>query len=486
MTIVRDLLIGGQSVPASSGARVSDVNPFTGEVVAEVAAATPKDVTAAVEAAAEAFGTWSTSPGKDRRRVLLKAADLLEEKMGEVASAMTAETGSIMPWGYFNVDFAANMLREAAGAATAPIGEVLTTDSPNRSSYAIRQPAGVVAAFAPWNAPTILGIRALAVPLAVGNTVVLRPSEEAPISAGLLLADVLSEAGLPDGVLNVVTNDPADAADVAETLIGDPRVRRVSFTGSTRVGRIMGEIAARHLTPAILELGGKNSVIVLDDADLEYAVNAVAFGCYMNSGQICMSADRVIVHRSLADDFIEALAAKASALPAGDPSSPDTVIGPLIHERAAARVEQLVSHALGEGASLRAGSSKADGALFPATVLADVTSSLPIWHEEVFGPVSAVVTVDSEDEAVALANDTRYGLTAGIITGDAARGFSVASRIRTGIAHVNDQSVDDEPQAPFGGVGDSGYGRFGGRAGIDSFTELRWITIQQGRRPFPF
>jgi acyl-CoA reductase-like NAD-dependent aldehyde dehydrogenase len=486
MAIVRDLLIGGKMVPASGGRVARDVDPYTGDVVAEVAAAAPSDAVMAVDAAAAAFDAWSSTPPKERRRVLLKAADVLESKMAEVAGLMTAETGSIGPWGFFNVDFAANMLREAAAAATAPIGEVLATDAPDRASFAIRQPAGVVVAFAPWNAPVILGVRAIAVPLAVGNTVVLKPSEESPLTAGLFLADVLSEAGLPDGVLNVVTNDPADASSIAEALISDARVRRVSFTGSTKVGRLIGEIAARHLTPAILELGGKNSVVVLEDADVGYAVDAVAFGTYMHAGQICMSADRVIVHESLSDEFTERLAAKASVLPTGDPRSEGTLIGPLISERAAARVESLVEEAVAGGASLRAGGGKANGALYPPSVLADVSRELPIWHEEIFGPVCTVHTFADDAEAIAAANDTSYGLTAGIITDDAGHGFEVASRIRTGIAHINDQSVDDEPQAPFGGVGDSGYGRFGGRAGIDSFTELRWITLQHGRRHFPF
>jgi acyl-CoA reductase-like NAD-dependent aldehyde dehydrogenase len=486
MATVRDLLIGGKMVPASDGRTVQDLDPYTSEVVAEVAAASPRDATAAVDAAAEAFEHWSAMPPKDRRKLFLQAADLLESRMQEAASLMTAETGSIGPWGFFNVDFAANMLREAAGATTAPIGEMLATDLPERASFAIRQPAGVVAAFAPWNAPIILGVRAIAVPLAVGNTVVLKPSEEAPLTSGLFLADVFAEAGFPDGVLNVVTNDPRDAPALAEALVGDPRVRRVSFTGSTRVGRIIGELAARHLTPAVLELGGKNSVVVLADADVGYAVDAVAFGAYMNSGQICMSADRVIVDASIADEFTERLAAKASVLPSGDPRSPNTLIGPLIHERAAARVEQLVGEAVSAGATVRAGGGKPDGALYQPSVLAEVTRDLRIWTEEIFGPVCTVLSVRNDDEAIAAANDTGYGLTAGIITEDAARGFSVASRIHTGIAHVNDQSVDDEPQAPFGGVGDSGYGRFGGRAGIDSFTELRWITLQRGRRAFPF
>jgi acyl-CoA reductase-like NAD-dependent aldehyde dehydrogenase len=484
--ITRELLIGGKDVSAADGRTVEDVDPFTGEVVATVAAASAGDVTAAVDAAAEAFGPWAAMAPVERRKLFLRAADLLESKMEEAADLMTAETGCIRGWGYFNVDFAANMIREAACAITAPIGEVLATNTPGNVSFAIRQPAGVVAAFAPWNAPVILGVRSIAIALAVGNTVVMKPSEEAPLTSGLWLADIFVEAGVPPGVVNVVTNRPEDAGAIAAALVGDQRVRRVSFTGSTRVGRLIGELAAHHLTPAVLELGGKNSLVVLDDADVGYAVDAVAFGAYMNSGQICMSADRVIVHESIAEEFTERLAAKAAGLPSGDPRSPGTLIGPLIHERAAAHVEKLVEDAVSAGATIRAGGGKADGALYPASVLTGVTPGQQIWNEEIFGPVCTVLTFADDDEAIAVANDTPYGLTAGILTENVGRGFGVATRIRTGIAHVNDQSVDDEPQAPFGGVGDSGYGRFGGRAGVDSFTELRWITLQQGRRHFPF
>jgi len=315
---------------------------------------------------------------------------------------------------------------------------------------------------------------------------VVKASEDAPLACALFLADLLRDAGLPPGVLNVLTNDRADAAAVAEALIGDRRVRRVNFTGSTGVGRRIGELAARHLTPAVLELGGKNSVLVLDDADLEYAVNAVAFSAYMNSGQICMSADRVIVHRSLAEEFAARLAEKAKSLPAGDPTDPHTVIGPLISAGAAERVAGLVDQAVAAGARVLSGGGKPDGALYPATVLTGVTPDMPIHTEEIFGPVATVLTVADEEQAVAVANDSPYGLTAGVLTADLNRGLAVARRLRTGIAHVNDQSVDDDPTAPFGGIGDSGVGRFGGRHGLEAFTDLRWITLQQRPKRYPF
>lgn len=350
----------------------------------------------------------------------------------------------------------------------------------------MRQPSGVVAAFAPWNAPLILGMRSMAIAIAMGNTVVLKPSEQAPLTSGLLLADLFREAGLPPGVCNVITNDPADAAAISKALISDPRVTRVSFTGSTRVGRIIGELAARHLKPAVLELGGKNSMIVLNDANLDYASQAVAFAVYMNSGQICMSADRVMVQREVAPDFIKQLSDRATGLPTGDPRDPATVVGALINKEAAQRVASIVREAVSAGSKVEAGGSPPQGALLAPTIVSRVRDDMRIAREEIFGPVCTVAVFDSEDDAVAAANRTSYGLTAGILTEDVRRGYAIARRLRTGIVHVNDQSVDDEPQAPFGGVGDSGYGRLGGQAGIDAFTTMRWITLQMGRRPFPF
>jgi vanillin dehydrogenase len=482
----RGLIVGGEEVGAVDGRTTEDFNPHTGAVLATVAAAGPVDVGRAVDAAARAFEGWAEASPGQRRKVLNRAADLLEERGAEAAALMAGETGGTVGWSMFNVGLAAGMLREAAALTTLPIGEVLAGDNPDALSLTVRQPAGVVAAFAPWNAPLILGARAIAAPLSAGNTVVVKASEDAPLACALFLADLLRDAGLPAGVLNVLTNDRADAAVVTEALIGDARVRRVNFTGSTGVGRRIGELAARHLTPAVLELGGKNSVLVLEDADVGYAVDAVAFGAYLNSGQICMSADRVLVHRSLAEEFTARLAEKAKGLPGGDPADPHTVIGPLISADAARRVAGLVDEAASHGARILAGGGAPDGAHYPATVVAGVTPRMRIHTEEIFGPVCTVLTVDSDEQAVAVANDSPYGLTAGIVTRDPGRGLGVARRLRTGIAHVNDQCVDDDPTAPFGGVGDSGYGRFGGRAGVEAFTDLRWITLRQRPKQFPF
>jgi len=486
MAITRDLYIAGKDVPAASGRTTDDINPFTGEVYATVAAAGPEDVVRAVDAADAAFEAWAGLAPFARRAIFLKAADLLDARGAQVADLMAQEAGGTRPWAFFNVMLAANILREAAAAITAPRGEVLSAQEQGALGLAVREPLGVVAAFAPWNAPVILGVRAVAAPLAAGNTVVVKASEDAPIACGLLVADVLREAGLPDGVLNVITNAREDAAEIAETLIADERVRAVNFTGSTAVGRIVGELAARHLKPAVLELGGKNAVLVLDDADVDYAVDAVTFSVFMNAGQICMSGDRILVHESLAEEFTRKFTAKVGSLPAGDPGEPYTVVGPLVSAQAARRVAGLVSDSVAKGAKVLVGGGEPDGAVHPATVLTDVPRDATLYHAEAFGPVCVIETFTDDDTAVALANDTDNGLTCGIITENATHGLTVARRIRTGIVHINDQSVADEPQAPFGGAKASGYGRFGGRWGIEAFSNTRWLTIATQQAHFPF
>ncbi|MBG0850770.1 aldehyde dehydrogenase family protein [Streptomyces spinoverrucosus] len=486
MAITRDLLIGGKDVPAASGRTTEDLNPYTAEPYATVAAAGAEDVDRAVAAAQAAFDDWAAVTPFARRAIFLKAADLLDARGEQVAQLMAQEVGGSRPWALFNVALAANILREAAAAVTAPRGEVLSAQEEGALGLAVREPLGVVAAFSPWNAPVILGVRAVAAPLAAGNTVVLKPSEDAPIACGLLVADVLKEAGLPDGVLNVVTNDPADAARIAESLIADPRVRAVNFTGSTGVGRIIGEHAARHLKPAVLELGGKNSVIVLDDADVDYAVEAATFGVFMNAGQICMSGDRILVHASLVEEFTRKFTAKVASLPAGDPADPHTVVGPLVSAAAARRVAALVRDAAAKGATVLTGGGEPEGAVHPATVLTGVTEEMDLYRTEAFGPVCAVTAFATDDEAVALANATENGLTCGIITENGTHGLRVARRVQTGIVHINDQSVADEPQAPFGGAKASGYGRFGGRWGVEAFSNTRWVTLATQHAHYPF
>lgn len=478
------MLIAGEACQARSGATFERRNPLDGSVATTAPAASPEDAIAAVEAAAAAFPAWSqTGPG-ERRALLMKAAHALEAKGEAFAKAMAAETGASGLWAGFNVHLAAGMLLEAASLTTQIQGEVIPSDVPGSLAMALRQPAGVVLGIAPWNAPVILGVRAVAVPLACGNTVVLKGSELCPATHGLIV-EALQEAGLPRGVVNFVTNAPADAGAVVEAMIANPAVRRVNFTGSTHVGRIIAGVCAKHLKPAVLELGGKAPLVVLDDADLDAAVAAATFGAFANSGQICMSTERLVVDAKIADAFVAKLAERARTLPLGDPRQGPVVLGSVVDRSTVDRCNALIDDALAKGATLVTG-GRADSTLMPATLIDHVTPAMRIYREEAFGPVKGIVRVDGVEAAVACANDNEFGLSAAVFGRDVARALQVARRIESGICHVNGPTVHDEAQMPFGGVKGSGYGRFGGRAGIEAFTELRWVTVQTSERHYPF
>jgi vanillin dehydrogenase len=477
------MMIGDRDVFAADGRTFDRIDPFTGQVASRAAAASVADAIAAVDAANAAFPAWAAMGPGERRAKLLKAADLLDARGAEFSELMTAECGAIGPWGHFNSHFAASLMREAASMTTQITGEVIPTDKPNNLAMAIRQPVGVVLGIAPWNAPVILGVRAIAMPLACGNTVVLKASEMCP-GTHALIGTIMRAADLPPGVVNVVTNAPADASKIVETLIAHPAVRRVNFTGSTRVGRIVAETAARYLKPVLLELGGKAPMVILDDADLDEAVKAAAFGCFANMGQICMSTERLIVDEKVADAFVEKFAAKARALPHGDPRG-HVILGSLVTKEAVTRNKELLDDAVSKGAKVVAG-GEFNGTVVSATVLDRVTPAMRIYTEESFGPVKPIIRVKDTEEAIRVANDTEYGLSAAVFGKDIARALGVAKRIQSGICHINAPTVHDEGQMPFGGTKASGYGRFGGKAAIDEFTELRWITIQTGSHPYPF
>lgn len=479
------MLINGLKVTAEKGATFERRNPLDGTVATRAPAASAADARMAAEAAAEAFKTWSeTGPG-ERRGLLLKAADRLEAKLPQFVEAVAAETGATGMWAGFNVMLAAGMIREAASLTTQVAGEVIPSDVPGSLAMGVRQPAGVVLGIAPWNAPIILGVRAIATPLACGNTVILKGSENCPRTHQLIV-EAFQEAGLPAGVVNYVTNAPQDAGTVVEAIVSHPAVRRVNFTGSTRVGRLIAQTCAKYLKPVVLELGGKAPLVILDDADIDDAVNAAAFGCFANSGQICMSTERIIVDEKVADEFVRKFTAKAKALPLGDPRKPEPVVlGSVIGMSTVEHCNALLEDAIAKGAKLACG-GKADSTLMPATLLDHVTPAMRIYHEESFGPVKPIVRVRGVEEAIACANDNEYGLSAAVFGRDIARAFNVARRIDSGICHVNAPTVHDEAQMPFGGVKGSGMGRFGGRAGIHEFTELRWITVQTTPRHYPF
>ncbi|PHY18090.1 aldehyde dehydrogenase [Caulobacter sp. BP25] len=458
-------------------------DPVTGEVATTAIAMSPDQARAAAEAAQAALPAWSGLGPNARRALMSKAAEALEARADAFVAAMMGEIGATEGWARFNLMLAASMVREAAALTTQVSGEVIPSDKPGCLAMAVREPVGVILGIAPWNAPIILGVRAVATPLACGNTVVLKASESCPRTHELI-AEAFAAAGLPAGALSIVTNAPADAAEVVGALIDHPAVRRINFTGSTAVGKIIAKRAAEHLKPVLLELGGKAPLIVLDDADLDEAVKAAAFGAFMNQGQICMSTERIIVVDAVADAFVEKFSAKAASLAVGDPREGKTPLGAVVDLKTVAHVQALVAEAVEAGA-VRVSGGDAEGVLMPATVVDKVTPAMRLFREESFGPVVGVIRARDEDHAVALANDTEYGLSASVFTRDIARGLKVARRIQSGICHINGPTVHDEAQMPFGGVKASGYGRFGGKAGIDAFTELRWITVETQPGHFP-
>jgi vanillin dehydrogenase len=479
----QQLLIGGEWVDAKSGNVFEKTDPYTDEAAGVSAAAGREDAKAAADAAGAAFPEWSSTPPSARREVLQKAAGLLMERAPEIAGIVTEETGGTFGWGMFNCSLAAGMLGEAAAQTTSVTGDVIPSDVPGLTALGVRQPAGVVVGIAPWNAPVILGTRAVATPLAFGNTVVLKASEICPRTHGAIAA-AIHDAGVPAGAINLITHEAEDAPDVVDELIAHPAVRRINFTGSSKVGRLVAENAARHLKRVLLELGGKAPMIVLPDADLDEAAAAANFGSFMHTGQICMATERLVVDKSVADEFTDKLAARAAALKVGDPHDPETQIGPLVNEAALKRVTELIDDATSQGAEAVTG-GKPDGKLYPPTVLKGVTPQMRLYYEESFGPVVPVIPVDGPEEAIEVANDTEYGLSAAVFGKHVPTALDVARQIESGICHVNGATVHDEAQMPFGGVKASGYGRFGGKAAIEEFTELRWITIQEGSRHYP-
>ncbi|KQN02325.1 salicylaldehyde dehydrogenase [Sphingobium sp. Leaf26] len=475
------LLIGGES--RATAATFERANPVTGAVSTVASAASVDDAIAAVDAAQVAFPGWSALGPNARRAALMKAADALDAKAADFVDAMMEEIGATEGWARFNLMLSSSMVREAASLTTQIGGEVIPSDKPGCIAMAIREPAGVVLSMAPWNAPIILATRAIAVPLACGNTVVLKASEQCPRTHGLIVQAFI-EAGLGGGIVNLITNAPQDAADVVGAMIDHVAVRRVNFTGSTAVGKIIAKRCAEHLKPVLLELGGKAPLIVLEDADLDEAVKAAAFGAFMNQGQICMSTERIIVVEAVADAFAEKFQAKVATMAVGDPREGKTPLGAVVDTKAVVHVQSLIADALTSGATQLNGGDAA-GVLMPAHVIDGVTQDMKLFRDESFGPVVGIIRARDETHAIDLANDTDYGLSASVFTRDTARGLKVARRIQSGICHINGPTVHDEAQMPFGGTKASGYGKFGGRAGIDSFTELRWITMETEPGHYP-
>ncbi|MBB4953655.1 acyl-CoA reductase-like NAD-dependent aldehyde dehydrogenase [Agrobacterium vitis] len=474
-----DLLIGGKSVNASSHQSFSCINPLSGDITTIAAAASSEDVDRAARSAAAAFPSWSETPVFERQAILEKAADLLLAHKDAFARVMMLETGATRPWCDFNTEHGARIFRDAASMTHHMVELPRPETMEQMHSFSIRQPAGVCLAMAPWNAPILLAVRSMALALACGNTVILKSSELCPATQRLL-GDLLQLAGLPDGVLNIISNAPADASVIVEALIAHPVVRRVNFTGSTRVGRIIAQMAARHLKRCLLELGGKAPLIVLDDANLEEAADAAAFGAFLNQGQICMSTERIIVLDAIADDFMSLFVAKARAFKAADPALATHPLGALISVESGLRIAALIDDAVAKGAKVVVGGQVRE-ALMDATVVDHVLPGMRLYREESFGPVVSVIRVSDVDEAITVANDCEYGLSGAVFSRDLHRALAVARRVETGILHINAATVADQPDMPFGGVKASGYGRFGGEAALDEFTELRWVTVSLGQ-----
>jgi benzaldehyde dehydrogenase (NAD) len=460
------------------------INPITGEVASSAAAMKAADIAPIAARAQQGFGAWSKLGPNARRAVLMRAADAMLAKKDQFTAAMMAEIGATAGWAMFNLMLATGMVREAAALTTQIAGEIIPSDHEGTIAMALREPVGVILGIAPWNAPIILGVRAIAVPLACGNSVILKASETCPRTHSLII-EAFAEAGFPEGVVNVVTNAPEDAGEVVGALIDAPEVRRINFTGSTAVGRIIAKRAAEHLKPVLLELGGKAPMLVLEDADLDEAVKAAAFGAYMNQGQICMSTERIIVVESVADEFARLFKAKVETMPVGHPEAGNTPLGAVVDRKTVDKCYALIEDAIGQGAELLTGGETTHNVLMPAHLVDKVTPDMKLFREESFGPVVGMIRARDEAHAIELANDTEYGLSSAVFTRDTARGIKVARQIHSGICHVNASTVSDEPQMPFGGTKASGYGRFGGNAGIDSFTELRWITFETEPGHYP-
>jgi aldehyde dehydrogenase (NAD+) len=477
--------INGEWVGALDNEFYDDLNPYTGEVFARVPSGKRADAKRAIDAAVAAFPPWSHTLPAERQALFLKAADILEKKRDEIVMILAEETGCTFGFAMFQAMFTPGLLREAAAQTHQVNGEIIPADLPGAFHMAIRQPVGVVVGIAPWNAPLILSLRAICMPIAYGNTAVLKPSTESAVSGGVVIAQVFHDAGFPKGVLNLVTNGPGRSGEMGDEFIENPKVRRINLTGSSAVGRQLAEKAGRYLKRIALELGGQNPLIVLRDADIDYAVNAAAFGGFLHQGQICMSTRRVIVEKPIAQEFTQKFVKKVSTFKVGDPKEPDTIIGPLINKQQFDQVKNRVEAAVQDGAKVLCG-GKSEGLCYYPTVVTHVKPGTPFACEETFGPVVSVMEVENEEAAVTLANDTAYGLSAAVITRDFAKGLAIAERIESGIVHINDQTVHDEPQVPFGGMKNSGWGRFGGHAALEEFTELRWISVQRTPRQYPF
>ncbi|MGA0166811.1 MAG: aldehyde dehydrogenase family protein [bacterium] len=461
----------------------ADLNPSDNSVWATIPDGGRSETRAAIEAAQEAFYEWAEMPFTHRANHLLKVAEIWESRIPEFVAAMQSEGGGWVGKGRFEGGYVAEVFRAAAAMTYGAIGEVLPSEH-GKFSTAVRYPMGVVAVISPWNFPGILSSRGFAFPLAAGNTIVLKPSEDTPYCGGLFFAEVMEEAGIPKGVFNVITCSRENVVKMGDELIENPLVKGVSFTGSTQVGRSIAAKCGAYLKKCCVELGGKDSLIVRADADMERATQAANFGSFMHQGQICMSVEKVLVQRSIFNEFLEKFVARAARLKVGNTADPENVIGPLINDRQVDRVKSQLEDAIAKGAKVELG-GKIEGRFVYPTILTGVTPAMLVYQDETFGPVVPVIPFETDEEAISIANDTEYGLSSGIITADEEKALQMARQLETGMCHVNCSSVNDEPNVPFGGTKASGLGRHGGRWSMETFTDTRWITLERGGRHFP-
>jgi acyl-CoA reductase-like NAD-dependent aldehyde dehydrogenase len=461
-----------------------DFEPYTGKLYANVADCGPEETRVAIKAADDAFPGWADTAPTEKARLFRTAAEIVRRRRAEIAGVLARETGSTIPFSMFQQDLVATALEQAANWVYLPKGEVLQSNLENTHSIGVRRPLGVVASFTPWNGASILGWRAVLNPLAAGCTVVVKPSEFAPISAGLMVAEIADEAGFPPGVINIVPHAPGAAAAIADEFFASEEVRCVNLIGGVKTARLLAERAGRALKRTCLELGGYNPMIILDDVDVDYAVRMATFGSFFHQGQICLNTRKIIIQRGIYDEFLEKFVARAKTLPSGDPLDPSTIIGPLVTQAAVDLMDERIDEAVKLGATLHTGGSH-DGLVYEPTILTDVPYEATASNEETFGPLVIVEPVDTPEEAVAVANRVRYGLTSSILARDTYRAFELAPKLLHGIVNVNSPTVNDEIHAPMGGVRDSGWGRTGPDS-IADFTDVIWINTTSRERQFPF
>ena len=463
--------------------RNTDRNPYSGETLVEISHADERDLDEAYAGALQAQKAWAAALPAERSAVMRKAAQVMEARHDEIVAWLVHEAGSTrikaeLEWGAVRA-----VMLEASFAPYRVEGRILPGDVPGKECRVYRQPVGVVGVISPWNWPLQLSNRSVAPALAVGNAVVLKPASDTPVTGGLLLAKIYEEAGLPPGVLSVVVGS---GSEIGDAFVRHPASRVISFTGSTPVGRGIARKAAEApvMKRVELELGGNSPLVVLEDADLERAVDAAVFGKFLHQGQICMITNRLIVDRKIYEPFVERFTERARKLKAGDPDDPETLVGPIINEKQLQGVQERIEEAKKSGARLRLGGD-ARGLVLPPHVFADVSNDMRIAREEIFGPVAPIIPAANEEEALALANETSFGLSSAVFTADVERGTRFAQRLEAGMAHVNDQPVNDLANNPFGGEKNSGIGRFGGDWAVEAFTTDKWVTVQHSPRQYP-